>query len=134
VEDNGDGLTIRCRIRLRVRGGERIIEASESMGTGTATRPDWALIKAVVRAHAWREALEQGAVCSTAELAAREGCHVRYVRNVIKLAFLAPDLIETVLDGTQSRQCKLAELLASDLLLSWLQQRSILAAPGKPPD
>jgi hypothetical protein len=124
VEENEDGLMIRTSIRLGIRGGERIIEASDGAPTTGAARPDRALIKAVVRAYAWREALEQGTVSSTAELAAQAGCHVRYVRNLLKLGFLAPDLVEAVLAG-RPLALKLADLVATDLALSWAQQQSM---------
>jgi site-specific DNA recombinase len=128
IEATEDGLTIRASIQIRTRGGEQIIEANDD-AAAQATRPDRALIKALARAYAWREALEQGTVSSTAELAAQAGCHVRYVRNILKLAFLAPELVEAMVAG-RSLPLKLADLIASDLVLLWARQRSIFGIPA----
>ena len=133
IGESEDGLTIRIPIQLRNRGGERIIEAPDGMMTTGAARPDRALIKAVVRAYAWREALEQGTASSTADLAKRAGCHVRYVRNLIKLGFLAPDFVEAIIAG-KPIPLNLAGLIAVDLTLSWSRQKSIFGACGRPSD
>ncbi len=38
---------------------------------------------------------------SLAEIAAREGLAVRYVGRLIRLAFLAPDIVEAIVEGRQ---------------------------------
>ena len=129
-EDGQDGFTIRVPIRLRARGGgEQMIEAGQEASMLRAARLDRPLIKAVARAHAWRILLEEGVVSSTMEIANRAGCHVRYVRNLLKLAFLAPDLVDAILGG-KTLPSKLADLISSDLALSWAEQRSSLAPRG----
>jgi hypothetical protein len=56
------------------------------------------LIKAVSRAHRWLQLIEAGAVQSYLELARREGVNPGYVRRLVQLAFLAPDLVDGTID------------------------------------
>jgi hypothetical protein len=54
------------------------------------------------------------------------GYSKRYTRRLLPLAFLAPDIIQAILEGTQPPRLKLADLLDTNLPLSWAQQRKIL--------
>ena len=64
-------------------------------------RCDPALIKAIARGHAWFEELATGRARSFQELAKRDGISRRYIRRLIGLAFLSPQLIEAILQGRQ---------------------------------
>jgi site-specific DNA recombinase len=55
-------------------------------------------------------------------IAAAVGKSERYVSQVIQAAFLAPDLIEAVLEGCPPTQLTLAEL-RKDLPWDWNEQR-----------
>jgi site-specific DNA recombinase len=118
--------TVSVPVRLRVRGRASTIETVDSQGGVSASRPDRSLIKAVVRAHDWRNRLECGTANCTADLAEQEGCHVRYVRNILKLAFLAPDITEAILAGRQPRHLALADLMRADIPDAWSGQRTLL--------
>jgi len=120
-------MTVRHSIpaRIRRRGVEMRL-VLDGAGTQTA-RPDPALIKAVVRAHKWFEDLATGRVPSLSEIAKKEGVSDRYVSHLIPLAFLAPDIVEVILAGTQP-----ADLTAETLIkrvklpLSWADQHTQL--------
>ncbi|HEV2515809.1 MAG TPA: recombinase family protein [Devosia sp.] len=62
---------------------------------------DNALIRAVACGRAWFEELASGKAASFREIAERAGVTDRYVRRVVNLAFLAPDVVEAVLRGEQ---------------------------------
>src|SRR6202011_300539 len=66
-----------------------------------STRCDPALIKAIVRGRAWFDELATGRARSLQELAKRDGISRRYIRRLIGLAFLSPELIEAILQGRQ---------------------------------
>ena len=51
-----------------------------------------------------------------------------YERNLIKLAFLAPDLQAAILEGRQPPTLTLQALIAADLPLAWPDQRAWVAA------
>tara|TARA_B100000315_G_C14240686_1_gene435206 strand:+ start:400 stop:621 length:222 start_codon:yes stop_codon:yes gene_type:complete len=60
---------------------------------------------------------------SVADLAEKEGCTERYIRKLIRLAFLAPDIIEAILRGIQPPSLTLEHIVGLDLPLSWADQR-----------
>lgn len=76
--------------------------------------PDATLIKALGRAWSWRRAIERGSVKSVVELARASGSTVRYVTRLLKIAYPAPDIIESILAGRQPRELTLAQLFRTD--------------------
>jgi hypothetical protein len=58
------------------------------------TRCDPALIKAIARGRAWFEELATGHARSLQELAKRDSISRRYIRRLVGLAFLSPELVE----------------------------------------
>ena len=63
--------------------------------------PDQKLVQALVRAHCWSDALLRGTYASVEELAAHVKFNPKVVRNELRLAHLAPEIIEAVLAGSQ---------------------------------
>jgi site-specific DNA recombinase len=84
-----------------------------------AGRIDRALVRAIARANRWRELLEAGEARTAYDLARHEGCRVSYVQRHLPLAFLAPSLVEAILDGKQPPWCILSELVESPRSDSW---------------
>ena len=64
-------------------------------------KPDPSLLKAVARAHLWFDALTTGKVVSIAQIARRENIDKGYIARLLKLAFLPPEAIESIIAGTQ---------------------------------
>jgi hypothetical protein len=92
------------------------------------TSKPWGIsVKAVARAHRWFDELSTGKARSLAAIAAREGLAVRYVGRLIRLAFLAPDIVESIVEGRQPTTLT-AEALTRriELPLSWCAQRTAL--------
>jgi len=111
--------------RIRRRGVETklVLEASGSV----ASNPDAALIKAVVRAHKWFDDLVSGRARSLGEIAGKEGVSDRYVSHLIPLAFLAPDIVEAILGGTQPVDLTTETLTKRiELPLYWSEQKGLL--------
>jgi site-specific DNA recombinase len=91
------------------------------------SRCDPALIKAIARGRAWFEELAAGRARSVRELAERDGITRRYVRRLVDLAFLSPELVEVILHGRQPVELTATRLTELDLPLDWTDQRSLLA-------
>jgi hypothetical protein len=66
-------------------------------------RRDGTLVKAFVRAHRWRRRIESGRAKSITDLAEQEGGAVAYVCRLLPLTYLAPDIVEAILDGRQPK-------------------------------
>lgn len=96
-------------------------------GNRTAPRVELALLKAVARAHHWSDDLLSGRLPSIARLAEREGVSARYVRRLMRLAFLAPKIVEMIAAGRQAPELT-AEALGEriDLPLLWTAQEEAL--------
>jgi hypothetical protein len=118
-----DTLTIRIPIRLQRRGGRKLIMTPEGSAAPTPKpRRDDTLIKALVRAHRWRRRIESSRAKSITDLAEQEGVTVAYVCRLLPLTCLAPDIVETILDGRQPKGLRLAEMLGNGPL-AWNAQR-----------
>jgi site-specific DNA recombinase len=83
-------------------------------------RADSALLKAVARARQWSEDLLARRAQSVAEIAQRECVSSRYVRRLLRLAFLAPEIVEAIAAGHQPPELALAERI--DLPMLWTAQ------------
>jgi hypothetical protein len=91
------------------------------------SRCDPALIKAIARGRAWFEELATGRARSLQDLAKRDGISRRYIRRLVGLAFLSPQLVEAILEGRQSVQLTATRLTELDLPLDWTEQHKLLA-------
>jgi len=68
--------------------------------------------------------LFSGASPSTSAIAQEEGLNDRYVGRIMGLAFLAPDIVEAILDGHQPADLELERLLKG-IPVSWHEQRRV---------
>jgi DNA invertase Pin-like site-specific DNA recombinase len=93
-----------------------------------SSRCDPALIKAIARGRAWFEELTMGRAGSLQELAKRDGISRRYIRRLIGLAFLSPQLVEAILQGRQSVELTATRLTELDLPLDWTEQYKLLTS------
>ena len=93
--------------------------------------PRPALIKAVTRGHAWYEKILEGKVADMRSLARETELTPHYVRNVFACAFLAPDIVEAILEGRQPLTLKF-EHLYKNIALSWAEQRQQFGFPQNP--
>ena len=67
-------------------------------------------------------------VQSIAEIAQREGITGRYVRRMLRFAFLAPEIVEAIAQGRQPPDLTTEALTQRiDLPLDWTAQKAALA-------
>jgi hypothetical protein len=93
------------------------------------SRADLPLIKAVVRAHEWKNRILEGKAYSNSALARLAGLSEQYVSKVTDCAFLAPDIVEAILDGRQPRDLTFAKL-RRHIPLDWNEQRNLFGFPS----
>ena len=116
-------------VRIRMRGNQ----VKLAIGDGSVPRErDTALVKTVFRAHEWFERLKNGDAQSVRDIARTEGLTGSYVTRVLRLAFLAPDIVEAILNGRQPVELTADRLLLrEDLPLNWREQRQRLGIDDK---
>jgi hypothetical protein len=85
-------------------------------------RIDQALVLALARARSWMRTLRQVEFVDTAEIAQRFGLSDAHVRRLLRFAFLAPDVVEAIVEGRQPRILTV-KLLLRGIPLDWADQR-----------
>src|SRR5919106_3671777 len=102
VETQLDGSTLVVRIPMRFqrRGGRKRIVAPDGreLAPSSTPQPNGALLKALARAWRWQKLLDDGVYASVTEIAEAEGIGKSYVSRILRLALLAPDIVEAILD------------------------------------
>ena len=83
-----------------------------------------ALIPALAQGHLWLTQWLRGEARSLSSIAKSAGVSERYVSQVLRCAFLAPALLETVLQGRQPAQLTLRQM--KTLPLHCKEQRRVL--------
>jgi hypothetical protein len=98
VETRLDGSTLVVRIPMRFqrRGGRKRIVAPDSSEIAPTTKPqpDGTLVKALARAWRWQRMLDDGVCASGSEIGDVENISKSYVSRILRLALLAPDIVE----------------------------------------
>jgi hypothetical protein len=112
---------------MRRRGVESRLVIEDDRGESGTSGMDPALVKAIARGRQWFEDLVSGRAGSLVEIAKAEGVTDRYVARLLPLAFLAPDIVTSVLAGTQPVHLT-TEMLTrrANLPLDWEEQRALL--------
>jgi hypothetical protein len=124
---DADASIITVPARLARHGGANRIIIADGGQFQREARPDPVLIKAVARAHDWFARLTSGRAASIGAIAREQGVTQSYVARVMRLAFLAPDITQAILDGRQPDQVTANRLvLWSQLPLAWPEQRKSL--------
>jgi site-specific DNA recombinase len=88
-----------------------------------ARRIDEALLLALARARSWMRALRHGEYADTAEIARRFRFSNAHVRRLLRFAYLAPDIVEAIVEGGQPRSMTVKSLLRG-IPLVWSDQRT----------
>ena len=88
------------------------LEINESLATGIA------------RAHRWQELLDKGEYDSPEALAEALGVHTSYIRRFLRLALLAPPIVDAVFAGKAPWTLSLTKLNTT-LPYSWKEQMEL---------
>jgi site-specific DNA recombinase len=114
VDDETQILSVPIQLR---RAGREITMRIDDTDLFATAKPDARLIKLLIRARR----------LPFAALAKREGVSPSYFTRLVRLSYLAPDIVLAILDGRQPRDLTADKLLAhSRLPLAWHEQRSAL--------
>ena len=116
---------------LKKRGGRKeiILPAGTDPAESPKPLPRRPLVAALAKAFAWQKMMETGQVKSLEELAKRERVGRCYIRRIIRLATLAPDIIDAMLTGTEPEGLSL-RVLSQDIPMVWDEQRKLLGFGG----
>ncbi|MHA7819627.1 MAG: recombinase family protein [Erythrobacter sp.] len=123
LDRTGDAITILLPIRFATRGSKQKIVPAASR----PPQPDPVLISALRKAHAMLRSERGMPIIDTSPASP-------YDRNILRRAFLAPDIQRAILDGRQPLHLNLEAFKKIDLPLIWSEQRKMLGfgIPGAP--
>ena len=131
MSPDGSILSVHVPIRFRRRGGRKLIiapaGAPEASWAPAPASTDATLIKALARAHRWKKLLDTKRYATIKEIAEAEKVAARYVGQLLQLTLLAPDIIESMLDGRLPKGIGLADLM-KDIPAEWGEQRQHIQA------
>ena len=113
-------------VRLQRRGLQVRLVMRDDHETQRVAKRNTVLIKAAARGRHWYEQLISGQSVSLKDLASGSAVNDRYASRILRCAFLAPDLVESLLEGQVAAEQTLLQLLAK-LPRNWAEQRQMLA-------
>ena len=117
--------TIELKHKLRKRG----VEAKLVLTTPEVREPDpdHHLITLISKAYLWAGKLTDSSATSIGELAKQQNEDPAEISRFLPLAFLAPDIIESILEGTQPVDLTIQRLREiASLPIDWNEQRELL--------
>ncbi len=125
----GTTLVVRIPMRFQRRGGRKRIVAPDGTAIVPTSKPqpDGTLVKALARAWRWQRMLDEEVHTSVSDIGEAESISKSYVSRILRLALLAPDIVEAILAG-ETDQTLMLEQLERPLPASWEEQRSLFAA------
>jgi DNA invertase Pin-like site-specific DNA recombinase len=130
AEPQNGFLSLNVKVQLKRCGGEVRLVLPANLGLETPGRQVPSLIKAVARAHNWYGRIIRGELTGSGSIAKATGLDQRYVRRILKLAFLAPAIMECILEGRQPAKMTLQNCHAR-LPIEWAAQHQILDISGR---
>jgi site-specific DNA recombinase len=134
-DNKGTRIDVNDLIRLTIEAKRKrfgsvfhLVVPPNSAATVLARNPKLSLVKAVARAHGWYQTVLAGKALNQRSLARQAGLTERYVGKVFACAFLAPDIVEAILEGRQPLDLNF-EKLCKRIPLSWAEQRKQFGFP-----
>src|SRR5712672_4592435 len=113
LSKDGRTITVRIPITLRHQGGRKqvVTPAGATPWIPIQPRVDNTMVKAIVRAHRWRDMLESGDYATVRDLAKAQAINESYLGRVLRLTLLAPKIVEAILEGRQPATLELDDLM-----------------------
>ena len=123
----GEPITVRIPMELKRRGGRKeiIVPDGGAPEVQVAAPPQEPLVLALAQARQWQDMLDGGKFRTTRDLAKHLRVSREYVTRTLSLNYLAPDIVQAILDGREPSGLSLGKL-AGPLPLLWNEQRAQL--------
>jgi DNA invertase Pin-like site-specific DNA recombinase len=122
-------VTLACEAALQ-RTGVRVKLVQANGAVLDRDDPNASLVKLVLQARRWWAILAQGEV-RIKELSAREGVTASWMTRVVRLAFLAPVMVDAVLEGKHAATLDATALVNSDVMSGDWGEQTRRFLPGR---
>ena len=129
---DGRTLTIQVPMTFKTRGGRKLMISPDGVPSWAEprTRIDNTMVKALARAFRWRKLLETGVYATVEEIAAAEKINTSYVSRILRMALLAPEIIEMIVEGCQPTGLSMAKL-SKPFPVRWKEQIQWFGIEGR---
>jgi hypothetical protein len=126
--DGSSHLSLKCHVPMQIRRRGVELRLVINGGARASCKTDQSLLRAVARAHCWFDDLVSGRYGSMVEIAKCNGVGKQYVSRLIRLAFLAPEMVERIVAGRQPPELTAQSLQAGrfDIPVDWAAQKRAL--------
>jgi len=131
VSEAADSITVRVPLAIRRRPRRKTVMTPLPRDTEAVvpSRADPALVEAPARAFRYQRLLDGRRYAPIGDMAAAERIDRGQLGRILRLALLAPGIVEAILDGRQGTAAD-SPKLPRPLQVSWAAQRAALASPA----
>jgi hypothetical protein len=105
---------IKFDITGRLRRNGHVMRLIQRDGMAATATVDRTLVKAIVQGRKWWRELQTNTAQTIEDLARREGLTAAYVVRIVRLAFLSPAVLKSVIDGTLAAHLTVKRLTGPD--------------------
>ena len=117
-------------MKLKKRGGAAMVilpkdapKAGIKINDNNPTY-DHRMINAIAKAYKWQKQMDKQEL-NISQLARKENLSDRYISRILRLNFLAPDIVIDILEGRQPRGLRLQDLITKAIPALWDEQKSL---------
>ncbi|MEK7678657.1 MAG: hypothetical protein AAB356_00555 [Deltaproteobacteria bacterium] len=127
LEQDSECVSVRIPMKMKHRGGRKVIIVPDGLHDVASPRSDCniPLAVAVARAHQWQELFLSGKYATATALARKLGLDRSYVTRMMRLALLAPDIIDAIMDGREPDGLTFKMITVKPVPVSWQEQRKL---------
>lgn len=122
--------TMRVFVPLTIRkrnGRPKIVPPTDIVPDTGGVDPH--IMKAIAKAWSWRRKLDTGVVATIDDLARAEGVTHRYVGRTLRLAYLAPAVLEMLLIQRAAPAVSIKDMIIT-ADLPWAEQKAVVFGAG----
>jgi site-specific DNA recombinase len=100
LEITGMNEPVKLDVPARLKRSGQVMKLITRSGSAACPAVDRTLVKAIVQGRTWWRELQANTNMTIEDLARREGITAPYVVRIVRLAFLSPTLLASVIEGT----------------------------------
>jgi len=118
---------IRVPMEFKTRSGRKEIILPPDAATTADVGPRSPLVVALARAYRWQRMIDSGEVPGVEAIATKYRMERTYIARILGLATLAPEIVETALNGNEPSGLSVRKLLNGRIPVRWDEQRAFWA-------
>lgn len=121
MTNSSETIRVVIPLTIRKRNGRPKILPPDDVDARNGRTQDPHVLRAIARAWSWRRQLESGAASTIQDIAAAEKISDRFVGRMIRLAYLSPSVLETLVITRKPPAISINDLMAV-AELPWQEQ------------